>query len=119
MTSTDNAPPGAKHGEETTRTSPPPLRRNHSSLRLLTELTRERIALRCASFTSYRLVCSSLADRALAIYTPGRSCTSPSSLIAMHSRIRAPYLPRRPVSTAVLPPLPSSLRCALMSVAPS
>jgi len=50
MTSTDRAPPGASHGEHAA--SPPPLRRNHSSLRLLTELTRERIALRCVRHLS-------------------------------------------------------------------
>ena len=57
MTTTDRAPASGSYGEQTTTTatastSPPPLRRNKSSLRLLTELTRERIALRC-DYTSF------------------------------------------------------------------
>lgn len=115
MTSPDNAPPGASHGQH--HHPAPPLRRNHSSLRLLTELTRERIALRYAC-PSCPVVYSSTADWALAIYMPGQNCTSLSSSIAMHFRTRAAYRRRRPVSTAVLLPLPSSLRCALVSVGP-
>lgn len=61
MSSTDEAPLGANQGEQTTTVSPPPLRRNQSSLRLLTELTRERIALRCACYP-YPVAYSSAAD---------------------------------------------------------
>lgn len=117
MSSTDKAPLGVSHGEQTTNSPPPPLRRSHSSLRLLTELTRERIALRCdchSSLTAY----SATADQATAISMPGPNCTNLNSSSAMHSRIQAPYLRRRHVSTAVLLPLHSSQRCALESAGP-
>lgn len=57
MTAADEGRSGASHGEQTTNNDPPPppLRRTKSSLRLLTELTRERIALRCAFHPSPKL----------------------------------------------------------------
>jgi hypothetical protein len=48
---TDETPPRAGPGDQQQQhdaLAPPPLRRNKSSLRLLTELTRERISLRYA-----------------------------------------------------------------------
>ena len=53
MAAADEMASGPSHGEQTN--NPPPLRRNKSSLRLLTELTRERIALRCVFHPYHKL----------------------------------------------------------------
>lgn len=78
--------------------APPPLRRNNSSLRLLTELTRERISLRSACRPSKKdclYFCPPLTQPASATCTHGQSCTNPSSSTAMPSLSPAIPCPHR------------------------